>query len=162
MTVAKPPPPLHCCIGYMWCCMCVAFNRSVSQSVNERLLLLLLLFFSFFCFFFFGASLLFLIQSAAAAIAAVEEEETHFFASRHHHHDHVCVCVYICCCCSLPRRRSSSMKDFNIYISPLNGYSSTSLFLFSLGAVVRSFVCSFFRRRLFDQGGVQEWEEKNL
>jgi hypothetical protein len=35
-----------------------------------------------------------------------------------------------------------------------------SLFLFSLGAVVRSFVCSFFRRRLFDQGGVQEWEEK--
>jgi hypothetical protein len=74
----------------------------------------------------------------------------------------VCVCVYICCCCSLPRRRSSSMKDFNIYISPLNGYSSTSLFLFSLGAVVRSFVCSFFRRRLFDQGGVQEWEEKNL
>ncbi len=35
-----------------------------------------------------------------------------------------------------------------------------SLFLFSLGAVVRTFVCSFFRRRLFDQGGVQEWEEK--
>jgi hypothetical protein len=35
-----------------------------------------------------------------------------------------------------------------------------SFFLFSLGAVVRSFVCSFFRRRLFDQGGVQEWEEK--
>ena len=73
-------------------CVCVAFNRSVSQSVNERLLLLLLLFFSFFCFFFFGASLLFLIQSAAEAIAAVEkEEETHFFASRHHHDDHVCV-----------------------------------------------------------------------
>ncbi len=145
MTVAKPPPPLHCCVGYMWCCMCVAFNRSVSQSVNERLLLLLLLFFSFFCFFFFGASLLFLIQSAAAAIAAVEEEETHFFASRHHHYDHVCVC----CCCSLPRRRSSSMKDFNIYIyiSSLNGYSSTSPFSLSLfsrrrRSYVRLFVLS--------------------
>jgi hypothetical protein len=65
----------------------------------------------------------------------------------------------------LPRRRSSSMKDFNIYIYIYRCWMVIvqllpSLFLFSLGAVVRSFVCSFFRRRLFDQGGVQEWEEK--
>lgn len=143
MTVGKLPPPLHCCVGCIWCCVCRV--QSISQSVNERLLLLLLLFFSFFCFFFFGASLLFLIQSAAAAIAAVEEEETYFFASRHHHHDHVCMCV--CCCCSLPRCRSSSMKDFNIYIyiPLLNGYSLTSLFSLFSRRRRRSFVRSFVR-----------------
>jgi hypothetical protein len=55
--------------------------------------------------------------------------------------------VCVCCCCSLPRRRSSSMKDFNIYISSLNGYSSTSPFSLSLfsrrrRSFVRLFVLS--------------------
>ena len=140
----------------IWCCMCVShsIDQSVSQWAFVASSFLLLL---FWCVSSFSYSVRQGCSYCSHWRGGVEDALFRFSPPSSWS------CMYVCNVASL------SMEDFNIYIY-IYLYRRwmvivqllPSLFLFSLGAVVRSFVCSFFRRRLFDQGGVQEWEEKNL